>query len=369
MRTGISHAAIPAALLLLLAACGDGTEQPGRAATTPAPRPTTAPTSEPTATPIPAPKVPWAVPADFPAGFLLYDPASYNVFTRNVAGTAVEVAVHEAMTEGRLIDDEPAMAQSTFAQLVFSIFERHVGVFGGFPLDRYVVVVRGPDDDPVGYFITSRWGLEIALGDAQLDSTVEREPPHGYTWPFARDWVAHEMFHAWNGPLITAAPTGSDLVYQAETWFAEGATVYYTARAYPDDAAFYREMLEDAFEEYEQSSAADRGLSFAEMAARTLPPSTPGAPPGWNRYVGLLYWKGVLVSYLLDLELRERGRSLDDLMRHLYLNYGLEDRFYTNADLLLAANEVAEADLSEFFEQYVTGGAPLPLSGDFQFLR
>ena len=355
MRTARAHAVIPAALLLLLAACGDGTEQPGPATTAPEVRPAgetstpalsptvspespppqgeglpgtatpalpsaATPTSEPTATPIPAAKVPWTVPADFPAGFLRYDPASYNVFTRNVTGTTVEVAVHEAMTEGRLIDAAPAMAPSAFAELVFSIFERHLGVFGSFPLDRYLVVVRGPGDDPVGYFITSRWGLEIALGDAKLESTAAREPPHSYTWPFARDWVAHEMFHAWNGALIMAAPTGSDLVYQAETWFAEGATVYYTARAYPAAAAFYDEMLEDAFEEYDESSASDRALSFAEIAARTLPPSAPGAPPGWNRYVGLLYWKSVLVSYLLDLELRERGRSLDALMRHLYLN-------------------------------------------------
>ena len=82
--------------------------------------------------------------------------------------------------------------------------------------------------------------------------------------------------------------------------------------------------------------------------------------------VDLLYWKGQLVSYLLDVELRAHGSNLDALMRELYVEFGESDRQYTNADLEAIASRLAGVDLVGFFVRYVEGGEPLQLDGGFQ---
>ena len=84
----------------------------------------------------------------------------------------------------------------------------------------------------------------------------------GSRLPFAQDWVAHEMFHSWNGDTIARAVWRQNMVYQPETWFAEGVTVYYTARTYPGDATFYQEMMEDATDSYREASASPAGPFF-----------------------------------------------------------------------------------------------------------
>ena len=194
----------------------------------------------------PEPKLPFAVAPGQPSGYLQYDPQHYLVLTEEQSGTIVEVAVHEQLTEGALISGFPAMAPDSFAQLVFDIFSQHHRVFGGYPYDRYVVVVRGPGSTLPAGRRRDRVGLDIALGNYSLGSAAVVEPPHGFTSPFAQDWVAHEMFHSWNGDTIARAFCRQNMVYQPETWFAEGVTVYYTARTYPGDAVFYQGMMEDA---------------------------------------------------------------------------------------------------------------------------
>jgi predicted metalloprotease with PDZ domain len=70
------------------------------------------------------------------------------------------------------------------------------------------------------------------------------------------------------------------------------------------------------------------------------------------------YDKGQLVALLLDLEIRRRSdgrRSLDDVMRRLYAEFGKRDRNYTPADFQRAAEQEAGASLEEFFRRYVRG--------------
>ena len=257
----------------------------------------------------PEPKLPFAVAPGQPSGYLQYDPQHYLVLTEEQSGTIVEVAVHEQLTEGALISGFPAMAPDSFAQLVFDIFSQHHRVFGGYPYDRYVVVVRGPGDDrvgldialgnyslgsaavvepphgftspfaqdPLGAWSRDRVGLDIALGNYSLGSAAVVEPPHGFTSPFAQDWVAHEMFHSWNGDTIARAFWRQNMVYQPETWFAEGVTVYYTARTYPGDAVFYQGMMEDARDSYREADASLAG-PFVFGAGR----GDPALDRGWR---------------------------------------------------------------------------------------
>jgi predicted metalloprotease with PDZ domain len=74
------------------------------------------------------------------------------------------------------------------------------------------------------------------------------------------------------------------------------------------------------------------------------------------------YDKGAIVALLLDLEIRARSggrRSLDDVMRQLYEEFGKRNRNYTPADFQRVAEQAAGASLAEFFSRYVAGRAEL----------
>ena len=335
------------------------------------PAPQTPPAQTPPAQTPPAPdsepKLAWNPPPSYPVGFLDYSVTDYVVRERLIFGTTVEVAIHESVAAATSIDGEATHTPASFAELVFEAFEAHVRLFGTFPYDRYRMVVRGPGDDPLGYFITSEWGVDLPMENHRIGGPVIAGPPHAYTRDFSRDWVVHEMFHAWNGSLIQAQPLGGALVYQAESWFTEGATVYYTARTFND--AFFREELNEAAAEYRGASAADRALSFDEIASRTPAPPGPGMPPGYNDYVALLYQKGALVAYLLDDALRDQGSSLDELMRAMFEEFGGTGDRYTNADVRRLAVSLGGSSLGAFFDAYVDGGAALPLPSSFTYFN
>jgi predicted metalloprotease with PDZ domain len=260
------------------------------------------------------------------------------------------------------------MAPEEFAAFVTGIFERWHKVFGHFPYDRYRVVVRGPGDDPLGYFITDNHGLDIAFGGYQLDSAQEAGPPHGVTLPFAKEWVSHEVFHAWNGQTIQRAPAADNRLFASETWFDEGATVYYSARAFAGDVEHFEEIVLDAYDSYleEPGFAAQ---TFEELALASPPPPGDGSPPPYVEEVGVIYERGALVAYLLDRELRAHGSSLDALFAYMYREYGLTGERHTNAEIEAAAQAVSGANFGAFFESYVYGAEPLPLDGEFELFE
>ena len=68
---------------------------------------------------------------------------------------------------------------------------------------------------------------------------------------------------------------------------------------------------------------------------------------------------------LLDLEIRRRTdgtKSLDDVMRFLYREFGQKNRNYTPADMQRVCEMVAGGSLEEFFRRYVRGRDELDYS-------
>jgi predicted metalloprotease with PDZ domain len=74
------------------------------------------------------------------------------------------------------------------------------------------------------------------------------------------------------------------------------------------------------------------------------------------------YAKGSLVALALDLTLRQRGRSLDDVMRALWQRYGRTGIGVPEDGVERIAGEVAGADLRSFFGRFVEGTEDLPLA-------
>jgi predicted metalloprotease with PDZ domain len=75
------------------------------------------------------------------------------------------------------------------------------------------------------------------------------------------------------------------------------------------------------------------------------------------------YLKGELVSFLLDLLIRSRHgnqRSLDDVMRLMWEQFGKDEVGFTPEQLREVIESVADVDLGNFFTRYVDGTDELP---------
>ena len=84
----------------------------------------------------------------------------------------------------------------------------------------------------------------------------------------------------------------------------------------------------------------------------------PGVP---DRKVSM-YHKGALVALLLDLTIRQlsgHARSLDDVMRRLYEEFGKTGIGYTEADYVRIVNEVAGRNMQAYFKEFIDGTAPV----------
>ncbi|MDY7023866.1 MAG: M61 family metallopeptidase, partial [Cyanobacteriota bacterium] len=186
--------------------------------------------------------------------------------------------------------------------------------------------------------------------------------------------VAHEFFHLWNVKRIR--PKALEVFdyeqenYTPSLWFCEGTTSYY------DMVIPYRCGIFDA-------QGFFKALSKDLTRLQTIPGRKvqPLSESSWDAWIKLYrrdansdnsqisyYLKGQFVSFLLDLLIRERHsnrRSLDDVMRRMWNEFGQEEIGYTPEQLKQVIESVAETDLTDFFDRYIHGTDELPFN---QFL-
>ncbi|MBI5369069.1 MAG: M61 family metallopeptidase [Planctomycetes bacterium] len=175
---------------------------------------------------------------------------------------------------------------------------------------------------------------------------------------------AHELFHLWNGKRIRPAVLGpfgyQQEAYTRALWVVEGITSYY------DKLILLRAGLIDAPAYLKKCAEAVQRL--LETPGRLVQPVDEAGFDAWIRLYQAhehtpnctvsYYEKGQVVGWLLDLKLRAltRGRrSLDDVMRLLWNEYGKPDRGYEEEAVRAAAERVAGRDLGAFFAEQVSG--------------
>ena len=187
----------------------------------------------------------------------------------------------------------------------------------------------------------------------------------------------HELFHTWNVKSIRPAEM-QPYDFTRENYFrtcyiAEGVTTYYgdylLARAGVFSAAQYFTELNGVLHKHFDSHG-HQNLSLADASMDLwLDGYKPGAP---DRKVSV-YHKGALVALLLDLTLRQLSqhqRSLDDVMRRLYEEFGKTGVGYTEDDYQRVVREVAGRAMQTYFDKFVYGTAPLeePLNKALRFV-
>ena len=176
----------------------------------------------------------------------------------------------------------------------------------------------------------------------------------------------HELFHTWNIKSIRPAEM-QPYDYSRENYFrtcfiAEGITTYYgeylLARSHVRNPAQYFEELNTVLRKHYDDAGGENGSLADASMDLWLDGYKPGVP---DRKVSV-YHKGALAALILDLTLRQlsgHARSLDDVMRRLYEEFGKTGIGYTEADYIRLVNEVAGRDMHAYFDKFIYGTTPL----------
>ncbi|TXF86015.1 M61 family metallopeptidase [Neolewinella aurantiaca] len=176
--------------------------------------------------------------------------------------------------------------------------------------------------------------------------------------------VSHEFFHCWNVERIRPAslePFSFDHANMSgELWFAEGFTSYY------DDLSLVRAGILSP-EDYAKGLTGQlnyvllrpgrdhRNAIEMSQQAPFVDAATANDPDNFGNTFVSYYPYGATIGLALDLTLRERGHTLDEVMKLIWQRYGKTEIPYHIRDLQLALGEVVgdQAWAKDWFADYV----------------
>lgn len=245
------------------------------------------------------------------------------------------------------------------------IIHTEAELFGGLPYDRYLFILHLTNQ---GY-----GGLEHKNSCSLIYSR------YGFGQPDKLNQfmqlVAHEFFHLWNVKRIrpkeleTFDYDGEN--YTPSLWFSEGTTSYYDLQI-PYRSGIYKraEFLNQLGKEITR---------YLNTPGRLVQPLAESSFDAWiklyrseahsgNHQISY-YIKGEMLSLLLDLKIRAKfnnQRSLDDVLKQLWQIFGQPERGFTAQELESTIAQVADEDLSDFFQCYLHTTKELPIQTYFE---
>jgi len=242
------------------------------------------------------------------------------------------------------------------------------------PFDRYLFLVMAVGDGYGG--LEHRASTALICKRDDLPSTVpatSNTPSEEYQRFLGL--ASHEYFHSWNvkriKPAVFAPYTLETEVYTRLLWIFEGFTSYYDEllllRSGIIDVPHYLNQLEQTISSLLQGSGRKK-QSIADSSF-----------DAWIKYyrqdenapnaIVSYYTKGALVALAIDLHIRHvsRGkRSLDDVMRLLWVRYG-RDFYPTNTrglredEFHILVREATGIDMKRHIINWAYETADLPL--------
>lgn len=181
--------------------------------------------------------------------------------------------------------------------------------------------------------------------------------------------VSHEYFHLWNVKRITPQRFAESRLgaeaYSQDLWAYEGITSYYDdymlLRAGLLDAPAYLDLLAETATRLQRTPGRlAQTLADASFEAwiKYYQPDENTANASVSYYI-----KGALAALCLDLTLRlKAGRTLDEVMRALWVRYGRDDKPVPERGLEQVAAELSGQDLRPLFDSMLRSTAELPLA-------
>ena len=290
---------------------------------------------------------------DHPVEIGTHSEFSFNI--ENIPHKMVLTGIQRA-DENRLIKDLTRICHS------------HYTMFGELPkLDEYIFLTMVTGDGYGGLEHRSSTSLMCSRDDLPLNTQPD-EPDEKY-----RNFLglcSHEYFHTWNikriKPECFLPYNLSGETYTRQLWAFEGITSYY------DELALIRSKvisLDSYLELIGQTiTRVLRGKgrfkqSIAESSFEAWTKFYKQDESAPNTIVSY-YAKGALLALCLDLTIRIKTntqKSLDDVMRHLWLNYGKKSIGLAEGKIESIANDISGINLNNFFKNYLYGVEELPL--------
>ena len=290
-----------------------------------------------------------------------------------VLGTTYHVIVHDA--EGGKDFTKFTQDAQKFVEVLVPMFQSVTSTEQAAPFKDY-------------WFLFHIWpnsggGLEH-LNSTQINFSSDWDstdpiPGYGNAYNLKLFVSAHEFFHAWNVKRLRPRPLGpfdySQMVHTPSLWISEGLTSYYgtlslaragmvTPQQYLDGIAYLITRFEQepgrqerSIEDTSWDTWAPRGNNSVALNNQTN--------TNYSYYDG-----GQIMGHILDFAIRQdtnNKKSLDDWMRLLYSRYALPKPGFEPDDAVKAASEVAGADISGIFSQYISGKEPIPYDKYFAY--
>jgi predicted metalloprotease with PDZ domain len=179
--------------------------------------------------------------------------------------------------------------------------------------------------------------------------------------------VAHEYYHLWNVKRLRPVALGpfdyDKENYTTNLWVAEGFTAYYE----------HKLMLRSGF------NTPEKTISNIATAIANVE-NTPGAKvqsvaeasfDAWIKYYRpnenssntsvSYYSKGEVVGFMMDMEIIQATngqKSLDDVMKAMYLEGKKSKRGFTDAEFKLMVEKISGVSFTDFWAKYINGTAP-----------
>lgn len=239
------------------------------------------------------------------------------------------------------------------------------------PVDRYVFMTLAVGDGYGG--LEHRASTALICSRADLPVKGKAEQTDGYRTYLGL--CSHEYFHTWNvkriKPAVFAPYDLRQENYTSLLWLFEGFTSYY------DDLFLVRTGVIDLDNYLKLVGKTVTGV--LRGSGRKKQSVAESSFDAWVKYyrqdenasnaIVSYYTKGSLVALGLDLTIRTqtRGRrSLDDVMRGLWVRYGRD--FYDGKqqgvpedEILAIMEELSGADLKRFHDRHIRGTEDVPL--------
>ncbi|GBF80124.1 M61 family metallopeptidase [Aphanothece sacrum] len=241
------------------------------------------------------------------------------------------------------------------------IIETEAKLYGGLPYDDYLFILHLTNN---GF-----GGLEHKNSCSLIYSRFGFRDKDKYN-RFLQ-LVAHEFFHLWNVKRIR--PKGLETFdyeqenYTPSLWFSEGTTSYYDL-VIPFKAGIYDNQTFLGL-------LAKEITRFLSIPGRKVQPLKEASFDAWIKLYRRdnnsdncqisYYLKGQLVSLLLDLLIRSKHknkRSLDDVIRQMWEQFGKTEMGFTPEQLCQVIESVADLNLQDFWTRYLDTTEELPFN-------
>jgi len=271
-----------------------------------------------------------------------------DIFEFTAAGVRHEVA----MVGGGNYDKERLKVDMA------KVVEASTAVYGENPNKHYTFIVH--------HFQRGGGGLEhinsTVLGASREQYTSER----GYTGFL--NLVAHEYYHLWNVKRLRPVALGpfdySKENYSTNLWISEGYTAYYENKIMLNagliDADTFINNLATAVANVENTP----GAKVQTVAEASFDAWIKFYRPNENSNNATIsyYSKGEVVGLIMDLEIAQAtkgAKSLDDVMKAMYLQGKTLKRGYTDAEFKAMVEKISGISFTDFYAKYVNGTHPV----------